>query len=399
MPLRVPSKAALAGAAAFSMMTAGAADLLKLEVYNPGSKSMFPVSSTILLGKQEAMLVDAQFQRNDAEALVAKIKASGRKLTMVYISHSDPDYYFGLGVVKAAFPEAKVVATPNTVAAIQASKDGKLAYWGPLLKENAPKQLLVPQALAGDSIRFEGQDIKVIGLDGPQPDRSFVWIPSLRAVVGGIPVSANLHVWMADTPTAASRLAWLQTLDRIDALKPSIVVPGHYIAHGDKLPGVESVAFTRGYLRFFQAAAASAKDASALVAAVRKQYPGLPGEDELELGAKVAKGEAEWPPVPSYPLAGKSARVQFGESVFELTFKDRQTMSFIGVQGPFKGLSDTVQYTALEVRPGVFMVYWSEPHTGVHVVHVQDLTYGVLHTNIVMKDGQTMHMTGSIQIR
>ncbi|MFZ0218709.1 MAG: hypothetical protein WAL30_00665 [Candidatus Aquirickettsiella sp.] len=36
---------------------------LTLEVYNPGSTSLFPVSSTLILGNKEAILVDAQFQK------------------------------------------------------------------------------------------------------------------------------------------------------------------------------------------------------------------------------------------------------------------------------------------------------------------------------------------------
>ena len=50
-------------------LTAQAAQPLKLEVYNPGAKSMFPVSSEIVTGQADAVLIDAQFQRNDADAL------------------------------------------------------------------------------------------------------------------------------------------------------------------------------------------------------------------------------------------------------------------------------------------------------------------------------------------
>jgi glyoxylase-like metal-dependent hydrolase (beta-lactamase superfamily II) len=64
---------------------------LTLRVYNPGSASLFPVSSTLILGNKEAILVDAQFQKNDAEKLVTLIKKSGKKLSIIYISHSDPD--------------------------------------------------------------------------------------------------------------------------------------------------------------------------------------------------------------------------------------------------------------------------------------------------------------------
>lgn len=285
------------GASLVAPLTAQAAQPLRLDVHNPGAKSMFPVSSEIVTGQADAVLIDAQFQRNDAEALVQKIKATGKKLTTVYISHSDPDYYFGLDVIQAAFPDAKIVATPQTVAAIQASKDGKLAHWGPILKDNAPKALVVPQPLAGDSIELEGRKIQVVGLDGPTPERSFAWIPSLKAVVGGIPVSANIHVWVADTQTPESRRDWIKTLGRIEALHPKTVVPGHYLpnANGSAPYSLASVKFTRDYLRAFEAEAAKAKDSTALIAAMKKRYPKLEDASSLELGAKVIKGEMKWP--------------------------------------------------------------------------------------------------------
>ena len=265
------------GSSLVAPLTAQAAQPLRLDVYNPGAKSMFPVSSEIVTGQADAVLIDAQFQRNDAEALVQKIKATGKKLTTVYISHSDPDYYFGLDVIQAAFPDAKIVATPQTVAAIQASKDGKLAHWGPILKDNAPRALVVPQPLAGDSIELEGRKIQVVGLDGPTPERSLAWIPSLKAVVGGIPVSANIHVWVADTQTPESRRDWIKTLGRIEALHPKTVVPGHYLpnANGSAPYSLASVKFTRDYLRAFEAEAAKAKDSTALIAAMKKRYPKL----------------------------------------------------------------------------------------------------------------------------
>lgn len=42
-------------------------------------------------------------------------------------------------MIKAAFPEAKIIASPGTIKDINATKDGKVAYWGPILKDNAPK--------------------------------------------------------------------------------------------------------------------------------------------------------------------------------------------------------------------------------------------------------------------
>ncbi|VDY35492.1 Arsenate reductase and related proteins, glutaredoxin family [Morganella morganii] len=156
-----------------SFVTAAAP--LSLEVYNPGEKSIFPVSSEIISGKNEVVLIDAQFQKDDAQVLADKIRATGKTLTTIYISHSDPDFYFGLDELKKAFPQAKIVATPQTVALIKESKDGKLAYWGPVLKENAPQSIIVPEPLEGNRIMLEGESILIEGLNSPAPERSYVW--------------------------------------------------------------------------------------------------------------------------------------------------------------------------------------------------------------------------------
>ncbi|ALF88220.1 MULTISPECIES: MBL fold metallo-hydrolase [Ralstonia solanacearum species complex] len=274
---------------------------MHLEVYNPGDKGLFPVSSAILTGAHDAILIDAQFQRSDAEALVNKIRASGKTLTTVYISQSDPDYYFGLDVIRAAFPKAKIVATPQTVAAIRASMDGKLAYWGPILKGNAPKQLVLPEPLQGDRLTLEGRAIEIKGLQGPDPLRTYLWIPSLKTVAGGVVVNNGDHVWIADTQTRASRLGWLQTLDSITALKPRTVVPGHF--SGPMPTGLDAVRFTADYLKTFELEAARANDSAGLIRAMKTAYPTLAGVSSLELSAKVIKGEMPWPA----PAAGKQA--------------------------------------------------------------------------------------------
>ncbi|AVF37225.1 MBL fold metallo-hydrolase [Rahnella sikkimica] len=274
-----------------SSLSAHAATALKMDVYNPGEHSVFPVSSEIITGEKEAVLIDAQFQRNDAEKLVEMIKATGKKLTTVYISQSDPDFYFGLDVIHAAFPEAKIIATQATVDQINATKDGKVAFWGPQLKDNAPKSVVVPVALKGKSFELEGHKFEIQGVDA---ERTFVWIPSLKAVVGGVLVNGdNMHVWTADTQTTASRKQWVEALDEITALKPSVVVPGHFLQGASQT--LEAVKFTRNYLLTLEKELPKAKDSAALVAAMKKHYPQLKDDSSLQLSAKVLKGEMKWP--------------------------------------------------------------------------------------------------------
>ncbi|HEX8956242.1 MAG TPA: MBL fold metallo-hydrolase [Burkholderiaceae bacterium] len=278
---------------ALALPSAQAAQQLQVQVYNPGEKAIFPVTSLIVSGERDAILVDAQFQRNDALALVQKIKESGKNLSTVYVSHSDPDYYFGLDVIQAAFPAAKIVATPQTVAAIKANMDGKLAYWGPILKDNAPHNLVLPQALQGDRLTLEGKAIEIEGLKGPSPERSYLWIPSLKTVAGGVVVGSGIHIWVADTQTAQSRKDWQTTLADIARLKPAVVVPGHFL--GDAPKGLGAVTYTSDYLKAFDAEAAKAKDSAELVNAMKARYPQAGQAASLELSAKVIKGEMKWP--------------------------------------------------------------------------------------------------------
>jgi len=269
-----------------------AAEPLHLDVYNPGHEAIFPVSSVIVSGEKDAVLVDAQFGKAQAEQVVERLRAGGKRLTTIYISHGDPDYYFGLDTLTQAFPQAKVVASAATVAHIHQTMDAKLAYWGPQMGADKPARLVVPEVLEGHRLTLEGQALDVVGLDGPQPDRSFVWIPSIKAVVGGVVVSEHIHVWMADTQSAKSHADWLGTLKRIEQLAPRTVVPGHYLGQSSR--SLAAVRFTADYIQAFDAETAKAKDAAALVASMKKRYPDLADESSLELGAKVAKGEMKW---------------------------------------------------------------------------------------------------------
>jgi glyoxylase-like metal-dependent hydrolase (beta-lactamase superfamily II) len=278
------------GLGLFAAATAALAQPLSLEVYNPGEQAVFPVSSTLISGEKEVILVDAQFSTREAQALVERIQASGKTLTRIFISHGDPDFYFGLDTLTHAYPDAKVLATPATIAYIEKSRAPKLAYWGPILKDRAPARTLVPEPLQGDHLLLEGQRIELVGHD---PQHTSLWIPSLKAVVGGVLTSANIHLWVADAQTPAARQAWLQSLDELEALQPTTLVPGHYL--GQPALSLADLRFTRDYLQTLERELARAEDSQALIASMQAHYPDLLDASSLELSAKVLKGEMQWP--------------------------------------------------------------------------------------------------------
>jgi len=264
---------------------------LKIQVYN-ASENSFGVASVIISGKTDVVLIDAQFTLADAEKVAQEIKASGKKLTTIYVSHGDPDFYFGLEVFKKYFPEVTAYASPATVEHIKATAQKKLEVWGERLGKNITSNAILPQVLKGNSIDLEGQKLEIIGLEDFS-NKTFVWIPSIKAVVGGINVfGTTFNLWMADAQTPEARKSWIAVLDKITALHPEIVIPAH--ANNNSPFDISAVNHTKNYIQFYEEALKTNKTSESLITAIKAKYPTLTFETALQIGAKVNTGEMKW---------------------------------------------------------------------------------------------------------
>jgi glyoxylase-like metal-dependent hydrolase (beta-lactamase superfamily II) len=255
----------------------------------------FPVGSknktaVLVTGEREVLLVDAGFTRADGHRLAAAVLDSGKELGTVFISHGDPDFYFGAEAVADAFPNARFAATPQTIDHIRHSYEGKLKAWA-ALGQNLPTRLVDIEPLEGD-LDIEGARLELKGGPAALPDRHYLWQAEQRALLGGVLLFQGEHVWVADTPTEADRGAWIALLDEMAALEPELVVPGH------RLPGTpadaSAISATREYLVAFGEELAKAADGAALTEALLKRYPQHGMQIAAQLGAKVAKGEMQW---------------------------------------------------------------------------------------------------------
>ena len=260
----------------------------------PADDKGFSRAPVLLSGDKEAILIDGGFSLPDGRAVAQAIKASGKQLSTIYVSQSDPDYYFSLGPIKAAFPAARVLAASDTIAAIRANVQKKIDTWAPQLKDNGPQTLadiVFPEAYDGPALSLERNAIEIVQAQGME-NRRYLWVPSLNAVFGGVLIFSGLHVWTADTPTPASRAAWVKNLEAIAARRPAVVVPGHLGTHGAL--DVSAVNYTRDYLLAFEQELARAANGDALIAAMNKRYPEAGLAAALQIGAKVAKAEMKW---------------------------------------------------------------------------------------------------------
>lgn len=276
----------------FMVLSISYASELEYKIHRAGPDG-FALASVLVTGKTDAVLLDAHFSKKDAKKVVEQIKESKKELKAIYISHGDPDFYFGLPVIAKAFPKAKIYASKSTIEHIVHTYQKKLDYWGPKLGKNAPDFVILPEVLKGDTIKLEDKELKVIGLDSASPERTYVWVPSIKAIFGGINLFDKEHLWMADSATQEDRLAWIAVVDGMKKLNANIVIPTHSGLGSKNDKSV--IEFTKNYITTYNDAVKKSKDSKELIKIMTKAYPAFDKKSlSLGLGAKVSKGEMKW---------------------------------------------------------------------------------------------------------
>jgi len=263
---------------------------LKLHTYFADEDS-FGVTSVIVEGLHELLLIDAQFTLAHAQSLLAQIQALNKPLSTVYISHHDPDYYFGLEVFKAAFPDLRIYATAGVRREIMASYEAKLQAWAHL-GESISSTIIIPELLPQAQFIVDDQEINIMD-EALFPNNTYVYIPSLRAILGGVSVFGDdFHLWMADSARPELRQRWLAILDRIASHNPLLVIPGH--GSVDSSLDLKSVEYTQEYIRYYSEALLQYEHSADLIAYIKERYPAQKFTLALHLGAQVIMNEIPW---------------------------------------------------------------------------------------------------------
>src|ERR1700721_264713 len=80
-----------------------------------------PMTSTLIFGEYDAVLVDAMTTVAESEALADWVALHNRNLETIYITHAHFDHFYGLSILLDRFPSALAIATPKTLNAMQMS--------------------------------------------------------------------------------------------------------------------------------------------------------------------------------------------------------------------------------------------------------------------------------------
>lgn len=230
------------------------------------------MASTLIYGKRDAILVDAFMTVEQATALADWVASKNKNLTTIYITHGHGDHWFGVGTILTRFPNARVVATPNTIQVMRgnASPQG-LAAWGAGFPGQIPENLVMAEELKGNVIALEGREVVVVELGHTDTDyTTCLHVPSIGLVVAGDAAYNDVHLYLVES-NAQKRREWIAALDKIESLIPRAVVASHKRPENADSPRI--IEETRKYIRDFDRLAETTKTAQELYDSMLALYP------------------------------------------------------------------------------------------------------------------------------
>ena len=247
----------------------------------------------IVMGKKDAVLLDAQWTLSNAHRVVAEIQETGKNLTTIYVTHAHPDHYFGLGPIADAFPQARVIALPSVARIINKQFFGKIEHWEEVIgKTNVPRKAVNIEPLTGDFFELEGQRIEIVQqVMGDLKYNTVVWIPSIKTFYGSDVLFNQAHPFTCEV-TAKERQQWIKEIERFEKMGAEVVIPGH------QKPGMpfdsSTFTFTKDYLVATEEELAKTKDVAGFYYAMVMRFPEANLFISNEMNSAVFKGGRSW---------------------------------------------------------------------------------------------------------
>jgi len=229
----------------------------------PGANEMkwSPISSTLISGKRDAVLVDTAITVDQNQKLVDWITRGGKNLTAIYATHGHGDHFFGVNTIQKTFPKARFVATREVIAVMrkQASVPVVESYWKPRFPGQIDSTLVIADELKGGALELEGEQLISVPLGHTDTDgTTCLHVSSIGLVVCGDALYNDVHLHLGESD-AEGRNEWIAALNTIESLKPVAAIAGH------KRPGApdtpDNIEATRKYIRDFDRISSHTKTA------------------------------------------------------------------------------------------------------------------------------------------
>jgi glyoxylase-like metal-dependent hydrolase (beta-lactamase superfamily II) len=230
-----------------------------------------PLSTTLIYGKNDAVLVDPPLTIDQAKAVGDWVEASGKELTHIFATHGHGDHWFTAGGLADRFG-AKVVASEGTIEQMHLHVSIREVFWDKLWPGQIPPSPVTAVRVPDNRFSLEGHDLIIVEVGHGDTDGSAVLhVPELGLVVAGDVIYNGVHQYLGESANGG-RDAWRKAVATVNALRPRWMVAGHKNKDLDD-DAARVIAETRQYLDDADDLLAKNSTARDFFSAMLKRYP------------------------------------------------------------------------------------------------------------------------------
>jgi len=187
-----------------------------------------PVASTLVLGENDALLVDPPFTYDQIDRVSDWIERSGKRLAYIYATHGHGDHWFGTDRIIRRFPGATAYATEKTIAMMHRQATvGRAQRWDVDFPGLIPDSPVVFEPVPAQGFMLEARRCEAVEVGHTDTDDTTVLhVASIGLVVAGDVAYNGVHQYLLESRDGGIQ-AWLAAVATVEALRPRAVVAGH----------------------------------------------------------------------------------------------------------------------------------------------------------------------------
>ena len=250
---------------------------------NGDSPVWSPLSTTLIHGHNDAVLVDPPFTRAQAQPVIDWVQSSNKNLTHIFVTHGHGDHWFTAGMLVDKF-SAQIVATAGTIEQMHRNVAIREAVWDKLFPGQIPETTVTAVPAENNRIELECRPLDIVEVGHTDTDAtSVLHVPDLGLVVAGDAVYNGVHLYLAESADGG-RDKWLSAIDIVENLAPRWIVAGHKNKDLDD-SAARTISQTRDYLNSADELLSQHSTALGFFNAMVERFPDRLNPGALWLGA------------------------------------------------------------------------------------------------------------------